>query len=131
MTANLPTRWEHTLLSLAYEANPVTTGSSSIFEYNEDLLSRAYAHCDAITAEHSKSFYVATSLLPAAKQRAILNNPFIRFVLGLSLTLCQMFIRTTRPSCKDPGVWHTKRCCDMLFLLLLDYAWLTSIGKER
>jgi phytoene synthase len=37
---------------------------------NEALLRRAYAHCEAITAHHSRSFHLASRLLPAAKRRA-------------------------------------------------------------
>ena len=38
---------------------------------DEDLLERAYAHCTSVTALHSRSFYLATGLLPADKRRAI------------------------------------------------------------
>jgi phytoene synthase len=35
------------------------------------LLNRAYAHCEAITAQHSRSFYRASSFLPREKRRAV------------------------------------------------------------
>src|SRR3970282_1552432 len=70
MTTLYPQTWERPLLSLAHEAwhsmvaatRPVVDGP---------LLDRAYAHCDAVTAQHSKSFYAATRFLPRDKRRAI------------------------------------------------------------
>ena len=38
---------------------------------DEDLLKRAHAYCTSVTALHSRSFYLATGLLPADKRRAI------------------------------------------------------------
>jgi phytoene synthase len=38
---------------------------------NEALLRRAYAHCEAITAQHSRSFHVASGFLPPDKSRAV------------------------------------------------------------
>jgi len=35
------------------------------------LLSRAYTHCTAVTARNSRSFYVASSLLPSGRRRAV------------------------------------------------------------
>jgi phytoene synthase len=36
-----------------------------------DPLARAYAHCEAVTRQHSRSFFLATQFLPAAKRQAI------------------------------------------------------------
>jgi phytoene synthase len=36
-----------------------------------DILERAYAYCDALTAAHSRSFHMASSLLPDEKKRAV------------------------------------------------------------
>jgi phytoene synthase len=63
--------WENTLLSLAYEAQVAPAASRPVSVSNRALLKRAYAHCDALTAAHSRSFYLATGLLPAAKRQAV------------------------------------------------------------
>lgn len=62
--------WEATLLSLAHEARTSTqTVHNTTFDH--DLLNAAYAYCDSVTAEHSKSFHMASALLPAHKRRAV------------------------------------------------------------
>ena len=62
--------WENALLLRAYEAHhPAPTHVRS--QFSPSLLERAYAHCDSITSYHSKSFYLASSLLPAEKRRAV------------------------------------------------------------
>ena len=63
--------WEHTLLSFAHEARPSALMFLPKPAADERLLDRAYAHCDAMTAAHSRSFYMASGLLPAAKRRAV------------------------------------------------------------
>jgi phytoene synthase len=65
-----PQTWERTLLSLAYEARPTITQSPPAIR-DDALLSHAYEACEAITAEHSRTFYLATSLLPPDKQHAM------------------------------------------------------------
>lgn len=62
--------WEARLLRLAGEARrpeppalPVTAGAGR--------LQWAYAHCAALTRAHSRSFHLATALLPAGKRRAM------------------------------------------------------------
>jgi 15-cis-phytoene synthase len=62
--------WEHTLLSLAYEARH-SNHSISRFKVDPHLLNEAYAHCEVLTAEHSRSFHLASSLLPPPKRRAV------------------------------------------------------------
>jgi phytoene synthase len=62
--------WENALLLRAYEAHqPVSSQVHS--QFSPSLLDRAYAHCDSITSYHSKSFYLASSLLPNEKRRAV------------------------------------------------------------
>lgn len=61
--------WEQSLLSLAHEARH-SIPSHSPTKRNETVLRQAYAHCEAITAQHSRSFHLASSLLPADKRRA-------------------------------------------------------------
>ena len=62
---------ERLLLSLAHEAWHSVVPASSESVRDEALLAQAYAHCREITAIHSRSFYLASSLLPADKRRAI------------------------------------------------------------
>src|SRR3990172_6396581 len=71
ITSLHPQTWEHALLSLAYEARHAGVDSVPKPVADQDLLDRAYAHCEAITAEHSRSFYLSTRLLPAGKRRAV------------------------------------------------------------
>ncbi len=64
--------WEMPLLALAHDAWHSLTHSQPASPSQQDaaLLERAYAHCEAITAEHSRSFHLASSLLPVDKRRA-------------------------------------------------------------
>ncbi len=62
--------WEHRLLSLAYEAlNSVAPPSPATIR-DERLLEQAHAYCRDLTAKHSRSFFMASSLLPAGKRQA-------------------------------------------------------------
>lgn len=67
--------WEQHLITLAQDALCVTkdalrTGSSP--RINKDQVAAgAIAAYEAVTAEHSRSFYLATSLLPREKRRAM------------------------------------------------------------
>jgi phytoene synthase len=38
---------------------------------DQETLARAYEHCVAVTREHSKTFYLASALMPPAKRRAV------------------------------------------------------------
>ncbi|MBN1202033.1 MAG: squalene/phytoene synthase family protein [Anaerolineae bacterium] len=71
MTAVNPQTWEHTLLSLAYETRHSLAVSSSTPTYDASTLDRAYAYCESVTATYSKSFHLATRLLPASNRRAV------------------------------------------------------------
>jgi 15-cis-phytoene synthase len=62
--------WEHALLSLAQEARPPHTAVSRP-RADERLLEQAYQACAALTAEYSRSFHLASSLLPGPKRRAV------------------------------------------------------------
>ncbi|MBN1218233.1 MAG: squalene/phytoene synthase family protein [Anaerolineae bacterium] len=68
--------WERPLLSMAQEAwrmeGLASTGSvRDKASLDKALLEIAYAHSKTITAHHSRSFYLASSLLPVDKQRAV------------------------------------------------------------
>lgn len=70
MVIGHPSLWEQRLLSLAYEAEQREADLSS-FRVDSALLKRAYASCASITAFHSRTFSLATGLLPPAKRRAM------------------------------------------------------------
>jgi phytoene synthase len=70
MTVKTP-HWENYLLSLAYEAQTFPTAGLRQANSDAALLKIAYSHCRELTAIHSRSFYLASSLLPAAKRQAV------------------------------------------------------------
>jgi len=65
------TAWEGPLLSMAHKANHYGTVSPVTTNYDPHLLAFAYQYCDSLTALHSRSFHLASSLLPADKRRAV------------------------------------------------------------
>lgn len=69
MTVQLQQSWEYQLLSLAEEALK-TPLSRPMQPRDKSVLQTAYAHCSDITREHSRTFYLASSLLPEDKRRA-------------------------------------------------------------
>ncbi|MCL4861707.1 MAG: squalene/phytoene synthase family protein [Caldilineaceae bacterium] len=62
--------WEHTLLSLAVEARQAATPHHPL-QVDAHVLDEAYRHCETMTAEHSRSFHLASALLPDEKRRAV------------------------------------------------------------
>src|SRR5215207_3308653 len=63
--------WEHQLLALAGNvAHPQTRPFFSYWAGNASLR-KAYQQAEKITAQHSKSFYFASSLLPEEKRSAV------------------------------------------------------------
>lgn len=74
MLENLATRaWEKNLLRMAQEA----TGPAGVYSgkdscVGEDAsLEDAYAYCAQVTADHSRSFHVASGMLPEKKREAV------------------------------------------------------------
>ncbi len=66
--------WEPRLLSLAAEAVKAATTAVSHHQpapQDAHLLQRAYTHCEKITAVHSRSFHLASALMPRQKQLAV------------------------------------------------------------
>lgn len=63
--------WEGPLLSLAEDACRVPARAAPHPACDQRLLDRAYAHCAALTAAHSRTFSAATRLLPPDKRRAM------------------------------------------------------------
>jgi phytoene synthase len=62
--------WEKKLLTLALEAERLLA-PSALSEKDQALLNRAYAACDQVISAHSRTFSLATCLLPPEKRRAI------------------------------------------------------------
>ncbi len=62
--------WEGTLLSLAHEARSVEFTTSQL-HVDAATLARAYEYCESITAFNSRSFHLASALLPVDKRRAV------------------------------------------------------------
>lgn len=71
MTALTNDAWENRLLNLASEAWQAITPVHQPPEVDAALLERAYHHSASLTAQHSRSFYLASALLEAPTRRAI------------------------------------------------------------
>jgi phytoene synthase len=63
--------WESHLLSLAQEAIDSHIPEERTPPDNSSLLEQAYRYCEEITQLHSKTFYLASGLLPDFKRRAV------------------------------------------------------------
>lgn len=63
--------WERILLPLAYQAEHQDEPPFHQLISDTDVLGRAYASCAAMTALHSRTFFLATRLLPAEKRQAM------------------------------------------------------------
>ena len=61
--------WERTLLDLAHEALHGDSPAASA-SFDQTLLEQSYQQCESITAVHSRSFHLASQLLPTEKRRA-------------------------------------------------------------
>lgn len=70
MTALTQTSWEHRLLDWAHEGveHP---GVSELPLPTEQLLGEAYQYCTALTRVHSRTFFLASALLPAERRPAV------------------------------------------------------------
>ena len=63
--------WEHNLLDLATEALHLHNEQpKAALTFEEALLENAYSHCESLTAVNSRSFHLASGLLPRDKRRA-------------------------------------------------------------
>jgi phytoene synthase len=72
MTTLPPHTWEQPLLMLAREAVQSMTAHAGVaLPCDRSLLERAYAQCEAITAHHSRSFFLASKFLSTDKRRAM------------------------------------------------------------
>jgi phytoene synthase len=61
--------WEQQLLLLAEQASK-TTSERQYLTSDHDELSAAYAYCARVTRDNSRTFYLASQLLPTQKRRA-------------------------------------------------------------
>lgn len=69
MTLQVPQTWEYRLLSWAEEALESHTPIAGI-QADSHVLEAAYHHCDLITRTHSRTFHMASGLLPREKRNA-------------------------------------------------------------
>lgn len=63
--------WEQMLLTLALEARQSMAPLNQGQPVNPALLYLAYEHCEGVTAKHSRSFYMASRLLPREKRQHV------------------------------------------------------------
>jgi phytoene synthase len=71
MQVELPTsNWEYRLLVRALEALESHPAQGAI-QHNQSLLEASYAYCESLTRLYSRTFYLASALLPYAKRRAV------------------------------------------------------------
>ncbi|MGV2435667.1 MAG UNVERIFIED_CONTAM: phytoene/squalene synthase family protein [Anaerolineae bacterium] len=63
--------WEYSLLARAQEALNNHHPLEEFVRADVDQLESAYEHCDQITNLHSKTFFMASALLPPHKRRAV------------------------------------------------------------
>ncbi len=63
-------QWEPQLISLALEAMDSYVSERQPLPANQVLLDQAYAYCAQLTRFHSKTFYMASGLLPEPKRQA-------------------------------------------------------------
>ena len=79
MTALVNDRWENSLLGLAQEGWLTMQSTVQKSRVDEALLAQAYNHCEKITSYHSRSFYLASSLMkPEARMAARALYAFCR-----------------------------------------------------
>lgn len=64
-------RWEINLLSLAQEALDSQAAKAQPYRAGSLELDKGYAACREVTRSHSRSFFLATGLLPPQKRRAV------------------------------------------------------------
>jgi phytoene synthase len=66
---NTTVPWEHRLFALAHP--PAKQNRSRVaVDVDRETLDQAYDYCNEVTREHSKTFYMASALLPQQKRRA-------------------------------------------------------------
>jgi phytoene synthase len=71
MTALTEDAWENRLLTFAHEAWQAITPARQPPLVDAELLDRAYRHTASLTAQHSRSFYMASALLESRARQAV------------------------------------------------------------
>lgn len=69
MSLNVPHTWEYQLLGLAEAPLRTPRLTRTRLTTDRSVLEAAYHHCDAVTRFHSRTFYLASELLPEPKRR--------------------------------------------------------------
>ncbi len=62
-----PQTWEYLLHLASVDVQPT---SSAQLDFDAQALAEAYDYCEDLTAQHSRSFYMASALLPPARRAA-------------------------------------------------------------
>ncbi len=62
--------WEQKLVDMAYRALKSHIITKPV-KFDKNSLAQAYYYCESITKKHSKTFYLASSLLPFEKRRSV------------------------------------------------------------
>ena len=60
----------HRCYPLAYEAIHSFTPTRNQVSYEQEALERAYGHANDVTASNSRSFHIASALLPTEKRKS-------------------------------------------------------------
>ena len=63
--------WEDELCALAYAPARSHVTTAHIAPHQQETLAQAYSHCEAMTRQNSKTFYLASGLLEGAKRDAV------------------------------------------------------------
>ncbi len=98
MLSNEANQWEQKLLDLARQGVTSRRRELRPANVNPDLLAQAYAHCESMTAWHSRSFSLASRLLPQEKR--------------LATRALYAFCRTTDDLVDHPSEHTAEELCD-------------------
>jgi len=114
MSLQLPQSWEYRLISWAEEALRSDVPTPAI-NADAQALDAAYHQCDVITRTHSRTFYMASGLLPVEKRRAaralyafcrvtddIVDSPAPNATRQTELAAWQQRVTADRPAINDP-----------------------------
>jgi phytoene synthase len=93
--------WEHRILAWAHEALENRTPAEPVTA-DQEVLERAYDYCKALTKSHSRTFYLAASLLPRAERRAVYA------LYGFCRVTDDLVDRADGPSQPDLDAWRQR-----------------------
>jgi 15-cis-phytoene synthase len=93
--------WERTLLSLAHEAHQPELTTNSL-QIDAAIVEQAYAYCESLITIHSKSFFLASGLLPLQKRRAV------RALYAFCRVTDDIVDRATGDSALQLAQWHRR-----------------------